>query len=860
MEVVGAVASCIALAQGLEAGVRMVGFFKSIPEIQQDYEALRKEIKYIGELLRFSQIIAHRGPGDDDSPLINDAIQQLKEIEGELTEFATSCSRLTKDQQEKARKRKWVLQRDKLERLLKKSNNAKGDLRFAVTCHHAMTMHLTITSIDQIASALVPQSTPSEAGRVEELPDIPVEESQYTASLEKVDDDKPRLELEQQSVVSAADSIERYSTTFQNAGAIDQLRESHYAATGRCPPVCGCRCHFRTREYKTQPSLRPFLGSLSLSSNTVPRRSRAQCTEPRCKNRDGLALTIEHQFPAWFWAGALAIRASYDVLSGFRYSSSLRPRRVLSIHDSVWSRAMGPVDIFYDYLKNSPHYFPDDSQPSGQGLIQFALIQWKYEVIELLLELWKGILAEKSLPRTVGYSAAIMLQLSTSLSEKEISLLNRLILLSNDGLQTTETRLHRAVVGGESIHDVLQDEPWSINMLGPTGIAPIHMAARLDDVAALDELISSGADVNLRDYQYATPLISAVSSDNPKCIQRLLQAKCNLHLQDEQGWTALHYAVFYSSADAVMMLLVAGASISVADQAGELPVHKLAKSHKETQDKLGHLQKTAGFDLDARNGTGWTAMISAVSRNNLSTLHCLVGAGASLHVVDNNSRNILHHAAGFSKAEMLNYLTSLALSGINTDLPDAWGDSPWAIMQHTIHTPRWNLSDWREPDLNDLEAFARLYTDIRNRNLGIDIHIIEEVLQALSERDTETSRAKLAHLIRQKEEWKRLDLLRTFRAVDGQIRVGEWEAASYALRDIVEDMEEEMELSPWEIMGWWNAEGEEDSDDGNEVTDEEDAHDEDGSGSDGEPAVSNNETPSSHANHSEDEVATSERD
>lgn len=334
-----------------------------------------QQIKYIGELLRFSQMIAHRGPGDDDSPLINDAIQQLKEIEGELTEFATSCSRLTKDQQEKARKRKWVLQRDKLERLLKKSNNAKGDLRFAVTCHHAMTMHLTITSIDQIASALVPQSTPSEAGRVEELPDIPVEESQYTASLEKVDDDKPRLELEQQSVVSAADSIERHSTTFQNTGAIDQLRESHYAATGRCPPVCGCRCHFRTREYKTQPWLRPFLGSLSLSSNTVPRRSRAQCTEPRCKNRDGLALTIEHQFPAWFWAGALAIRASYDVLSGFRYSSSLRPRRVLSMHDSVWSRAIGPVDIFYDYLKNSPHYFPDDSQPSGQGLIQVGLIR-----------------------------------------------------------------------------------------------------------------------------------------------------------------------------------------------------------------------------------------------------------------------------------------------------------------------------------------------------------------------------------------------------------------------------------------------------------------------------------------------------
>ncbi|KAH7007310.1 hypothetical protein EDB80DRAFT_718576 [Ilyonectria destructans] len=860
MEVVGAVASCIALAQGLEAGLRMVGFFKSIPEIQQDYEALRKEIKSIGQLLRFSQLIADRGPDDDDSPLINDAIQQLKEIEGELTEFATSCSRLTKDQQEKARKRKWILQREKLEKLIKKSNNAKGDLRFAVTCHHAMTMHLTITSIDQITSALIPRSTLSEAGRVEELPDIPVEENQDTASLENIANDKPRSGLEQQSVVSASDSIECSSITFPNASAINQLRESYYTAAGRCPPVCGCKCHFRTTEYKTQPWLRPFLGSLSLSSNTVPRRSRAQCTEPRCKSRDGLALTIEHQFPAWFWAGALAIRASYDVLSGFRYSNSLRPRRVLSLYDGVWSRAVGPADIFYDYLKNSPHYFPDDSQHGGKGILQHAVQYSNYEVIELLLELWKGILAEKSLPRRVGYEAALMLQWNTALNEKEIHLLNRLILLSNDGLQTTETRLHRAVVGRNSIHDVLQDEPWSINMLGSAGYAPIHMATRLDDVATLDKLISSGADVNLRDYRGETPLISAALWDSPKCVQRLLQAKCNLELQDDQGWTAMHYAVACSSANAAMMMLVAGASISAGDPVGGLPVHKLANSQKETQDKLSHLQKAVGFDLDARDEMGWTAMTHAVKTDNLPTLHCLVGAGASLHLVDNHSRNILHYAAGHSKVETLDYLTSLALSGINTEHLDIDGDTPWGSIQYLLDTPRWNLSSWRRPDSNELEAFARLYWDIRNRNLGIDIHIIEEVLQTLSEKDDETSRAKLAPLIRQKEEWKRFDLLQTFRAVDGQIRAGEWKAAEHTLEDVLEDMEEEMELSPWEIKGWWNAESEEDSDDGNEETDEEDAHDEDDPGSDGDPVVSGNETASTHADHSEDEIATSETD
>lgn len=462
--------------------------------------------------------------------------------------------------------------------------------------------------------------------------------------------------------------------------------------------------------------------------------------------------------------------------------------------------------------------------------------------------------------RNVGYSATLLLQTNIVQNEKELNLLHRLISLSSDELETTETKLYSAVIRGESIDEVLKDEPWSINMIGQTGLAPIHIAARVDDVAALDKLISSGADVDLRAYRGMTPLASAASCDRPKCIQRLLQAKCNVQLQDDAGFTALYYAVAHSSADAVNMMLIAGASISVRGGIVALPVHGLIYSSKDTQEKLSHLQRAAGFDLEARDAFGQTTAARALLENNLSTLRCLVTAGASLHIVDNWSRNILHHAAGFSNVEVLNYLTDLALSGINTELPDVGGFSPWGLIQYTLHTPQWSLGVWKQPDPGELEAFARLYTDIRNRNLGIDIRIIEEVLQALSEQDDGTSRAKLAALIRQKEEWKRFDLLQTFRAVDGQIRAGEWEAASYALKDVIEDMEEEMELSPWEIKGWWNAESEEDSNDGNEETDEEDAHDEDDSGSDGEPVVSDNETASTHADHSEDEIATSETD
>lgn len=235
-------------------------------------------------------------------------------------------------------------------------------------------MQLTITSIQQSTSALILQPPPSEAGRVEELPDIPVGENQDAVSLEENARDESGPEQEQRSLVSTAGSIEYRSPTFPNTDAINQLRVSHYTAAGQCPPVCRCRCHFRT-EYRTQPWLRPFLGSLSLRSSTVPRQSRTQCTEPRCKSSGGLKLRIEHQFPTWFWAGALAIRTSYDVLSGFQCSSSLRPCRVLSLYDGVWSRIKGPADIFYDYLQNLPHYFPDDSNPYGEGLIQVCPIK-----------------------------------------------------------------------------------------------------------------------------------------------------------------------------------------------------------------------------------------------------------------------------------------------------------------------------------------------------------------------------------------------------------------------------------------------------------------------------------------------------
>ncbi|KAF7550932.1 hypothetical protein G7Z17_g5384 [Cylindrodendrum hubeiense] len=774
MEVVGAVASCIALAQGLEAGVRMVSFFKSIPEIQKDYEALRKEIKSIEKILQVSQSVADFCPDDENSPLMIDAIQQVTELEGELKQFAASVSYLKKGHKERAKKLKWTLEQDKLEKIRKRLGDAKANLQIAFIYHQGIKMNVAVASMSQTLSSLTLQWLTSEPRRAEELPDISVEGSQTTEQLEEDSDKESVSEVEEQSLVSIPSSIGHHLPVFPEDDAINKLKAS-------------------------------------------------------------AVLVLEHQFPSWLWAGALRIKASYNPLN------------------------VGHVEALHEFLANSPQYFPDDADDGGEGLLQYALMSYNFDIVEFLMKLWNDLLIEKGISRKVGFLASRMLHDNPKLSDRDINVLNCLVEFSDEGLEMTSTKVLRAVVSGESLQGLLQEEPWSINVLGNMGVAPIHMAAERHPVTVLNELISAGADIDLKDYLGRTPLMVAAACNNMDGVQRLLQAKSNVNLQDDDGWTALHFAVMYASSNAVAMLLLAGASVSVSDTTGESPVHALAYSMEGARDKLSHMQTAAGFDIEAKDISGHTPIMRAIVKNNLPSLRCLVNAGAMLFTADAYSQSCLHLAAGFANVEVLSYLNSLTFSGINSSYLRINGKDPWDILQFTIHSPRWQLGSLRRPDIEAQEAFAQLYQGMRNRNLQSDINILYEVFQALSEKDSGTSRTKLAPLIQQKEEWGRLDLLETLRATADQIRAEEWETASRMLKDAIECMTHEMKLSPGERIVWEIADsdesGEEFSNDGDEETDgnddeENDDDEEDDSGSDGDSSTSHYEDAASDPIHS----------
>lgn len=71
---------------------------------------------------------------------------------------------------------------------------------------------------------------------------------------------------------------------------------------------------------------------------------------------------------------------------------------------------------------------------------------------------------------------------------------------------------------------------------------PLHAAAFRGDVAGLEALLDSGADVNARDAHGVTPLIAAITQGHIEVIRLLLARGADVQAQDKEGYAALQYA------------------------------------------------------------------------------------------------------------------------------------------------------------------------------------------------------------------------------------------------------------------------------------------------------------------------------
>jgi len=127
-------------------------------------------------------------------------------------------------------------------------------------------------------------------------------------------------------------------------------------------------------------------------------------------------------------------------------------------------------------------------------------------------------------------------------------------------------------------------------------------AAKAGKVAAVKELLESGADFNAKDeLDQKTALMWAMTSGDSDATRLLLDAGADLNVQDDKGDTVLVYAVRRGQKNWVATLLAAGAKVNTKNNEGETGwsiAVRLADLNPKSQEFAAILQslKTAGAE------------------------------------------------------------------------------------------------------------------------------------------------------------------------------------------------------------------------------------------------------------------------
>ena len=117
-------------------------------------------------------------------------------------------------------------------------------------------------------------------------------------------------------------------------------------------------------------------------------------------------------------------------------------------------------------------------------------------------------------------------------------------------------------------------------------VAPLYLAAWLNNYMATRLLLEHGADINLRSKYGSSALYTAVCKKHENVAKLLLENNADVSIQDSEGDSHLHLSVSRGLFKVTQLLIEAGCNVNLRNNSGRTPLYVAVKNKHEQIVKL----------------------------------------------------------------------------------------------------------------------------------------------------------------------------------------------------------------------------------------------------------------------------------